>query len=590
MGTMKTMAKKVARKAGRPSKSIKATVNRAGGVAFDIDNPSVKLITMTGGSFFNEPRYYDADACIPKRLDSGKLGKLLERVKVNKSKAKSGVCSLNVETCDQLDEVSLEIIASLWDILNGENGAEPRDALAIAHWLRKEMNIRLTPQVILTLASHHQNAQQFVRHYTPKIVVRPDEVKTVIMLHRFFFGMKSLKNCLAQGLSDAVARFGERGLLKYEGSGWPQWKDVLLTLPRKGGRPLSKPVAEYFMFGKVSDETPIAKARKELTSLKTFGPKAKTLISESMANWEVVLSQFGQTKESKKDVWEYLVQEDLVGYMAMIRNLRNMLEAGVDKKTIDIVYAKLSDVEQVKNSKQLPFRFLSAADSIRGIYNVNGGHVNKLIEAVENAADVACENVAAFPGLTCVFADNSGSMSTGVSGNSKISAAMAANVLAGIIGRRADEARVCAFGTDVAEVNFTKRTQVLDFVEKIRVANTNGCSTNTHRCVQWMERNNLKPDRVIVLSDMQCWNSGGYYSDGNFADAWKRFSRSNKDCWLHSVNLCGYGDSMTEAQTAKDKVNLIGGFSEKVLNMLLVTEGRVESGVIPTLDQIREQW
>ena len=47
---------------------------------------------------------------------------------------------------------------------------------------------------------------------------------------------------------------------------------------------------------------------------------------------------------------------------------------------------------------------------------------------------------------------------------------------------------------------------------------------------------------------------------------------------------------MTEAQTAKDKVNLIGGFSEKVLNMLLVTEGGAESNVIPTLDQIREQW
>jgi hypothetical protein len=245
MGRMKAMAKKAAREAHLPSKSEDAIVNRAGGVAFDIDNPSVKLITMTGGSFFQEPRYYSAEKCVPQRLSDGKLGKLVERFKINASKAKSGVSSINTRNCDELDDVSLEIVATLWDILNGAKGSEPRDALAIAHWLRREMNIRLTPQVILVLASRHKNGQPFVRQYAPKIVVRPDEVKTIIMLHRFFFGMKSLKNCLAQGLSDALAKFGERGLIKYEGAGWPQWKDVLLTLPRKGGRPLSKPVAEY---------------------------------------------------------------------------------------------------------------------------------------------------------------------------------------------------------------------------------------------------------------------------------------------------------------------------------------------------------
>ena len=105
-----------------------------------------------------------------------------------------------------------------------------------------------------------------------------------------------------------------------------------------------------------------------------------------------------------------------------------------------------------------------------------------------------------------------------------------------------------------------------------------------------MQHNDIHPDRVIVLSDMQCWNDGyGGYSDGNFADAWAKFKRGNKDCWLHSVNLLGYGDSMTQEQTSKDKVNFVGGFSEKILNHLLVTEG-VESEAIPTLDQIREQF
>ena len=54
MGNMAGIAKRKARGANLPSNSTKATVNRAGGVAFDINDPAVKLITMCGGSFFME--------------------------------------------------------------------------------------------------------------------------------------------------------------------------------------------------------------------------------------------------------------------------------------------------------------------------------------------------------------------------------------------------------------------------------------------------------------------------------------------------------------------------------------------------------
>jgi len=602
MGRMSALAKRKARGANLPSNSAEATMNRAGGVSFEIKDPAVKLITMCGGSFFMEPRFYNGDACIPARLQSKKgaslkekFGKLQERLKLAKEKA------VKVAACDELDDVSHEIIAAAWDVLSGDN---PRDLLAIAHWLRKEMNIRLTPQVLLTIASRHPNGQPFIREYAPKIVVRPDEVKTVLLLHRFFFGMKTIKNCLGNGLSDAVAKFGERGLLKYEGAGFPQWKDVLLWLPRKPGKPLSKPVAEYFMFGKTDkDNTPIAHARKKLAQCKKFNGKAKELVTKSLANWEVVLSQFGQTAESKRDVWEYLIDQNLVGYMALLRNMRNLLEAGVSTATIEKAAARLSDEEQVKRSRQLPFRFAMAKEILEpspcghwgwghsrtpSVREAGGStrHINKLIDAVETAADIAVENVPELPGKTAVFADNSGSMASPVSERSKVSCLMAANILAGIMAKRSDDALICAFGTDVAEVKWTRRTRVMEFYEKLARADTKGMSTNTHRCVQYMKRVRFNPDRVIILSDMQCWNDS--YSDGNFADEWHKFKRgANKNCWLHSVNLNGYGDSMV--QEDGDRINLIGAFSEKMINMLLVTEG-VQSDALPTLDQIRENW
>lgn len=597
MSNVKSKIRANAKIVSNPSEHQDATRNRAGGIAFDINNPSIKLITMTGGSFFMEPRYYNVKACIPKRMQDGKFEKLQKRLEIVDKKY-SSIVKLHDDT---LDDITKEVISTIWDVLENDN---PRDALAIAHWLRREMNIRLTPQVILVLASRHPHSQKFVREYAPKIVARADEIKTCIILHRYFFGMKSLKHCLAMGLSDAMSKFNEQALIKYEGNEWPSWKDILLTLPRKLGKPLAKPLQEYFMFGGSMvngkriidrDNLPVCWARKQLTNLRYFNDDAKKLVLDSRANWEVVLSQFGQDNESKKKVWEYLVENDLIGYMALLRNIRNMLSADISMNAIKMVAERLSDKQRVLNSKQLPFRFASAYNILKPMdfyvtsnNNYDGKKVNIILEAIEDAADISCENVPALPGHTVVFADNSGSMNAPVSMNSKVTCSMAANMLAGIATKRSEDARICAFGTDVAEVNFTKNTHVLSFYRKISKAKTKGMATNTWRCAKWLVANKITPDRVIIFSDMQTWDSESYSrNEQSFCNEWNKFKKGSKNTWLHCVNLSGYGDSMI--QENEDKVNLVGSFSEKILPMLLTTEGIMEDQ-LPSLEQIRQKW
>ena len=46
--------------------------------------------------------------------------------------------------------------------------------------------------------------------------------------------------------------------------------------------------------------------------------------------------------------------------MAMLRNLRNMIKAGVSQKHHTWIIKKLTDDYAVANSKQFPFRFFSA--------------------------------------------------------------------------------------------------------------------------------------------------------------------------------------------------------------------------------------
>lgn len=584
MSKIKTMARKKAATARKPSNAPGAMLNRAGGVAFEVEDPALKLITMTGGAFFAEPKFYDAESCVPKRGVGGKFDKLTQRLEIV-----DAVVSRMIP-CAELPDTAREIVATALDVASGKT---PEDILAIANWLRNDMNIRLTPQVLLVLASHVDSSKSLVRKYAPAIVRRPDEVKTCLLIHRFLFGMRNLPNGLAHGLADATGKFGERGLMKYDDSGFPTWKDVLCWLPRKAGWPLKAEVAQYFITGKVVDpsKTPIIAARKELAKRKVFDAEAKDLAVKSMVNWEVLLSQFGS---QKKDVWSFLIENDLVGYMAMIRNLRNILEAKVSRDVIQKVSDRLSNKDEVLRSKQLPFRFLSALKALQGMAFdtlADSADMSELMAAVELASNEACANITPLPGTTVIFADVSGSMSSNkVSEKSEVTCKDVATVLCGIVAKVAANPYVFAFGTETVPVRFAKTDTVLGIAKKAADANTHGCSTNGHRCVEWLITHKMVPDRVIFLSDMQMWNDSNSNDQGKcLADVWGDYLKSApgaKKTWVHCVHLNGYGDSAMVG----DRVNMVAGFSEKVFTMLAMTEGLVGGVALPTVEQIREKW
>ena len=84
--------------------------------------------------------------------------------------------------------------------------------------------------------------------------------------------------------------------------------------------------------------------------------------------WETELSALGQQKfadeKAKTDAfrakWEELIFSGKIGYMALMRNLRNIIEAGVSWDALKKVCDTLASENAVAKSKQLPFRFLAA--------------------------------------------------------------------------------------------------------------------------------------------------------------------------------------------------------------------------------------
>jgi len=576
-----------------------ATTNLAGGLAFNINDPSVKLLTMIGASFFEEPTYYE-----PSEEDQK-----LSRQPVLAGIAKEG--KVSAEKLAAITDRSREVIETAFKVAQSEN---PRDLLALAHWCRKEMNIRTTPQVLLAMATAFPGSNKCVREYAPKIIQRADEIRDVFAIYTHFFGHK-LPMSLKDGLGSAFAKFRESDFLKYDGTDHPSFKDVLLMINRKKDFPVSKEVFEFLVNGKVVDETktPVIAARKALAQKKEWDAEARKLAKASFVTWEVLLSQFGKDEKTKDDLWSFMIDEKLLGYMAMLRNLRNVLEAGVSKSVIKAIAAKLSDPDEVKRSKQLPFRFFSAyrvldkgAESryevgrgkgrMREMKEVDEASVGILLEAIDKALKVSAEALPKFPGVTGVFADNSGSMSSPLSEKSTLSVADAANILCSLSLFTCEEAIVGAFGDDVAICRLSKEDKILRNMEKIAKADTKGCSTNAYRIFQHLKVKKIKVDRVIILSDMQCWNSGGsggIYGghDAQLAPCFLEYKRQvNPKVILHTVDLQGHGQAVVPAN--EPGVNLVSGFSEKILKRLAEFEGigTKDEKPIATIDYVRKNF
>lgn len=72
--------------------------------------------------------------------------------------------------------------------------------------------------------------------------------------------------------------------------------------------------------------------------------------------WETELSSKGNIKET----WETLLSNNKVPYLALLRNLRNIVKVDVSLELINKVANFISDKENVHKNKSTPLQYLSA--------------------------------------------------------------------------------------------------------------------------------------------------------------------------------------------------------------------------------------
>lgn len=325
--------------------------------------------------------------------------------------------------------------------------AKPTFVEALAEEARTKFKLRHVP---LFLARELARNGKLSANALNAVIQRPDEMSEFLSIY-WKDGKASLSNQVKKGLANAFSKFNEYQLAKWDkNSAAVSLRDVMfLTHPK----PTTQEQA--ILFKKVADQK-----------------------LETPDTWETKLS----AGADKKETFEGLMAEKKLGALAFLRNLRNMVQAGIDESMIR-EYAKNLDVTKV-----LPFRYIAAARIVPQFEDMLEAMMFKSLETHEK-----------LPGKTVLLIDVSGSMfGAKVSGKSDLDRFDAAAALAVLCREICEEVEIHSFSDHAVRIS-PRRGFAL--VEAIRDSqNHNG--TDTGRAVDSVNAN-TKYDRCIIFTDEQ---------------------------------------------------------------------------------------
>jgi 60 kDa SS-A/Ro ribonucleoprotein len=268
------------------------------------------------------------------------------------------------------------------------------DVAALAREARDQMQLRHVPLFLTRELARRKGAGQLVAETLEHVIQRADELSEFVALY-WKTRKEPLSAGVKRGLARAFTKFDAYQLAKYNRESTVKLRDVLFLCHAK---PKNAEQAETW---------------KKLVE--------NTL--ESPDTWEVALS----AGKDKRETWERLLREGKVGGMAVLRNLRLMLAAGVAPKL-------LADRLEKGIARALPFRFVTAAR-----------HAPKLEEAIEQAMLKGIAGLEKLPGVTGLLVDVSGSMNYRLAKKSEITRMDAAAGLAILLREKAEGFNVATF-------------------------------------------------------------------------------------------------------------------------------------------------
>jgi 60 kDa SS-A/Ro ribonucleoprotein len=476
---------------------------------------------------------------------------------------------------------------------------DPAFVEKLAVYAREKMYLRSIPLVLTVELAKIHRGDNLVGRLVSRVVQRADEITELLSYYSTVNerqGVKKLAGLSKQvqrGLAHAFNKFDEYQFAKYNRDAAITLRDALFLT-----HPIAKNEAQQALFNKIVNRN-----------------------LETPYTWETELSALGQQQfedEAQKTAsfqakWEELIDSGKLGYMALLRNLRNILKANVSAAHIEKVCVRLADANEVARSKQFPFRFLSAYRELQGettlslrqkaaamkclaaypqstnayiakhnaiIDNANteissqlSGYTPSVLAALEDAIKASVVNMRGFSYTTnvTVACDVSSSMQQPISAKSSILLYDIGLLLGMLLQSKCKNVEAGMFG-DLWKTIAMPSNQVLSNVQEFyRREGEVGYSTNGYLVIQDLLKRQVVKDKVMLFTDVQMWNSkGGKEHIGNLWLEYRKTLAPNAKLYL--FDLAGQGTTPLDLAHAHNGVYLIAGWSDKIFDVLTALE------------------
>lgn len=410
-------------------------------------------------------------------------------------------------------------------------------------YLRNTMQMRSASVV---LAAHYTAAGgEKPRAVIDSAITRADEPAEFLAYWAQEYG-KNFPMPVKRGVADAAVRlYNERNALKYDGQS-RAWRmgDVIELTHAKPEAPWQSDLFKYLLDTRHKRED--IKFTPNLAVIEDYVTAHEIPVEQRCEHMRKNGIPRGMTWESLSgwlqgpmdaEAWEAVIPQ--MGYMALLRNLRNFEAAGISQETTGYIRSKLSDPDEVAKSRQFPIRFYSAWKATDSL---------EWGRELEKALDLSLRNVPELSGRTLVMIDCSGSMNDRMSDRSENQRWEVASVF-GTAFAKAQNGRADVYLYSNNVVPFDLSRSVLKSVDAIRHTPGLWGGTYTWGAVSTAYNGH---DRVLILTDEQAHDRGGLMQTYGKA--------------IYTFNLAGYRAAHT-MQGEKGSY-VFGGLSDAGFVML----------------------
>ena len=451
-------------------------------------------------------------------------------------------------------------------IVNKLNEVDPLFAAKLALYVRNEGNLRSVSHLIAATIAKRASGTEWSKRFYNKIVVRPDDMSEILSAYAIQNKMdlkkiRKIPNAIKKGFKTALERLDAYQIDKYKMNSRQVKMLDLVNLFHPKGTQRNQQAYHNLVNG------------ESLAGLYA----SKVLEKEMTKAGQKTQGKSVQEKEAAKKEAIENVLSNVKGMpiMNLLRNLRNIILYA--PKSVDDACAQLTNETAVLNSRLLPFRFATAYEEIEKMsfsdkksdtsiafeedYNnqtITATEFAKLKEkvlnAIEDALQISCQNIPELEGNTAILIDHSGSVRGDSGGSSRVSAfsktttAMIGNLFGSMMAYRQKNVYIGLFGDRLIPVKVDRSQRLLDFNKKSFDKGAN-CGGGTEQGIydffRQAVREKKKIDNIIVFSDCQIGSNGStswYGMSGTersaiFQDLIKQFRKINPLCNIIVVDI-----------------------------------------------------